>query len=141
MKSPLSIILTTFLRITVFPILIYSLITFTIINLVDPIPYHQGCFANFPEESNDFLAGFYFLIYYLFTTPIVLLCIFNAIFKRKYLRSIILLSLTFYPAFFFLFSLQNIYSYGLSRISMYIGLSSLCFVLLIIWNFRNSSKK
>jgi hypothetical protein len=142
MKVYIQPTLKSLLRITVLPIAIYYFIALLTINIIEPIPYKQGCFPNFPEDpASDLLGGAYLILFNIMWTPIVLLNLIGTISKKRILRNIFFL-IPSVPVLFGIFIvLYNWYYFGFARPVIYVGLTEISTLLIILWNARDADRR
>ena len=133
------IILRSFLRISVVPIIIFTLTVWMVLNLFDSGYAKYGCLS-YPEDASlDLFAANAQLGVYLCFTPLLLLNYVKALSQRELLRKMILLLPLIPAVIIFIGNLIYLLNYG-ARTYLYLTITFLLVIVLVIWNAITVSK-
>jgi hypothetical protein len=135
MNKKTRIILRSFARVSVLPILVFTISAWGVLKFVEPGTYPGSCIDYTEESKTDLFGAIYLMLFYLGTTPIVLLNFNRQILKKKSLRISILLI----PLVPVLIGLVILYSALIdydARVFIYLAITTTLTAVIIIWNAR-----
>ncbi|UKN00321.1 hypothetical protein K6119_11305 [Paracrocinitomix mangrovi] len=141
MNKRTGIILRSFARVSVLPILVFSITSWLILKFVEPGTYHSGCLDSPEETRTDLVEAIFLVLIYLGTTPLVLLNFSEKIVTKQTIRISVLL-MPLIPVLIGLFSItvpQLIY-YD-ARVFMYLSISAVITTIIILWNARSVNRE
>lgn len=135
MENRLSIIIRSFLRISIIPIIVFYLTALLTLFFHEPGLTRYGCFSSPENPKNDLVFGALQLLIYTCFTPILFLNLFKTLSKVNLIRNTVLL-IPIVPAIVGLFVNFNLFLSNGGRSYVYLSITAVFICFIVIWNAK-----